>query len=243
MLKATWLILETAQALRPGDRNETADIYRVDLLAERLSLISRSEDGQAGSGPSRYATADATGELIVFQSEAEDLVAGDSNGVSDLFLHDFGLGQTYRLTNAEQASAHPALDAAGNTLLYDQSLARGPRQILGRGLNGDTDTETLSLGDREDGTILDNHHPAISADGRYIAYLEQATSTGEAGCQVHLYDRATQVYHRQPCPQTLAESSELARPVFTSAGDQIQWFLPGQSQPLTVRNLLDSDGP
>jgi hypothetical protein len=84
-----------------------------------------------------------------------------------------------------------ALDAAGEDLLYDQRNADGQRQILLDGLWDGTLPRSVSLVKDSAGLLLDNHHPAISADGRYVAYLEARTKGDEAGCQVHVYDRDT----------------------------------------------------
>jgi hypothetical protein len=236
-----WLVLETRQALQSNDHNASSDLYHLDLIAERLTLVSASEGGQAGNGPSRYPAADASGELIVFHSDASDLVAGDHNQVSDLFLHDLALGQTRRLTDAEQASANPALDAIGAYLLYDQLGASGQRQVLGQWLlDEQRPAAALSLEAAPDGSALDNHHPAISAGGRYIGYLEHRLGAAEPSgdCQVHLYDRDTQVYHRQPCPEALARAADSARPAFSAEADLLHWHLPGQAEPITLDNPL-----
>ncbi|WP_322829787.1 TolB family protein, partial [Lamprobacter modestohalophilus] len=169
-----WLILETEQTLLNSDRNGVSDLYRLDLLSEQLSLISSTEQGQAGNGPSRYPAADASGELIVFHSEADDLVAGDTNQVSDIFLHDWALGSTERLTDAEGASAHPGIDARGSDVVYDQQGADGQRIIRSSHVMGVGEGAILSLAAGDSDSPLDNHHPAISADGRFIAYLEQS---------------------------------------------------------------------
>jgi hypothetical protein len=44
---------------------------------------------------------------VVLQSDAPDLVAGDDNGVSDIFLHEVPLGLTRRLTTAARHGAPP----------------------------------------------------------------------------------------------------------------------------------------
>jgi hypothetical protein len=242
--KGDWLIVETAQPLLSTDTNASSDVYRLNLISNQLTLISAAAHGQAGNGPSGYAAADASGELIIFQSDADDLVAHDNNGVTDLFLHDLGVGQNIRLTAATQASAHAALDASGLTLVYDQRIADGSRQVLGQAILGNEAPELLSLLQTKLGTRLDNHHPAISSDGRFIAYLEEAVwglaadADETRRCQVHLYDRATQVYHRQPCPAPLADAHEIARPVFTADGTQLLWYLPAQADPIALANPL-----
>jgi Tol biopolymer transport system component len=176
---------------------------------------------------------------VVFQSDADDLVAGDTNGVTDIFLHDVPIGETIRVTAAAaEASEHPALDAAGEDLLYDQRNADGQRQILLHGLWDDTVAESVSLIEDGTGMLLDNHHPAISADGRYLAYLEAAADAAKPTCQVHVYDRDTAWYRRTSCPDALAAESESTRPYFSADGAEVQWYLPGAELPVVVPNEL-----
>ena len=232
-----WLVLATDQALLAGDNNGVSDIYRLDLFGETLSLISRTREGTAGNGPSRWPAADTYGELIVFQSEADDLVHGDTNAVSDIFVHEVPLGETMRITSeANEPSAHPALDAAGEDLLYDQRDAAGTRQVLIDGLWGQRPTEAIGLAQDAAGTVLDNHHPAISADGRFVAYLEETTADAARRCRVHVYDRDTSAYRRMACPTALAGQSETARASFSPDAAELEWYLPGQTEPVVVGN-------
>jgi len=236
-----WLLFETVQDLAPGDHNGTSDIYRLDLGTATLRLISRTAQGAAGNGASRYPAADALGDWVVFQSEADDLVADDANGVTDLFLHEVHLGATRRITaTTDQPAAHPVLDPTGQDLLYDQAGTDGRRQILAGRLWVPTPGEALSLEQDSRGRLLDNHHPALSADGRYVAYLE-ATAEGEAArCQVHFYDRDSGRYQYQICPAELAAAGEEARPSFSADATQVEWFLPGAAASVTVANPLST---
>jgi hypothetical protein len=181
----------------------------------------------------------------VFQSAADDLVEGDTNGVSDIFLHDAPVADTSRITLLDAgAAAHPALDAAGQDLLYDQRGADGRRQVLVEGLWDGLPAETLSLPADATGAALDNHHPAISADGRHVAYLEipdsaDATDTRtEPGCRIYFYDRDTAWFQHTACPDALAADPEAARPAFSADGAQVEWFLPGAETPVVVPNPL-----
>lgn len=74
--------------------------------------------------------------------------------------------------------------------------------------------------------VLDNHHPAISADGRYLAYLEMRPGAAEKLCQIHFLDRDTGRFQRQPCPMPLAAAAEEARPAFSADGAEVEWYLP-----------------
>ncbi|MEA1051077.1 right-handed parallel beta-helix repeat-containing protein [Lamprobacter modestohalophilus] len=239
---AQWLVLETEQALGRNDQNAVSDIYHLDLVSDRLTLVSASEGGNAGNGPSRYPAADASGELILFQSEATDLVTGDFNGVSDIFLYDLALEQTSLVSQAAQSSAHPAIDAAGGTLLFDQGTETGPRRILGKRLMAGAVASELSLRESATGKVIDNHHPALSADGRYVAYLEQVAGSGEpermVPCWVHLYDLETGVYHRQSCPAALTADPETVRTAFSPSGDAMLWYRADQQEVIRLPNPL-----
>ncbi|TNF53029.1 MAG: hypothetical protein EP309_08060 [Gammaproteobacteria bacterium] len=74
--------------------------------------------------------------------------------------------------------------------------------------------------------MLDNHHPAISADGRYLAYREARPGAAEERCQVHFLDRDTGRFQRQPCPTPLATAPEEARPAFSAYGAEVEWYRP-----------------
>lgn len=234
-----WLVWESGQDILAADRNGASDIYRLDLVNEALSLLSRTPEGTAGNGASRWPAADAFGELVVFQSEADDLVSGDDNGVSDIFLHDVPLEETTRITSdATAPSAHPALDAAGEDLLYDQRDGVGSRQILIDGLWDAGVAEPISLAQDPAGAALDTHHPAISADGRFVAYLEEAADDAQRRCRVHIYDRDSGAYHRQVCPIALAKHSETARAAFTPDAAKLEWYRPEHGGPIVVVNPL-----
>jgi hypothetical protein len=82
-----------------GDRNATADLFVRDtcLGAEsactpsttRVSLAANGTDANGPSGEPAF-----TGRYVAFSSAASNLVAGDSNGVADIFLCDTCIGAT-----------------------------------------------------------------------------------------------------------------------------------------------------
>ena len=236
-----WLLFETSQDLVAVDTNGMSDIYRFDLVNETLSLISGNVVGRSGNGPSRYPAADALGNWIAFQSDADDLADHDTNGVTDIFLYDLLLGQVQRVTmDAESASAHPTLDAAGAELAYDQQDKAGYRHILAVNPWMLTSPERVSLFDDEEGMPLDNHHPALSADRRFIAYLEEGGADQSDRCQVHFVDRDSGRFQRLPCPAAIAASSDKARPLFSPYGAWLQWNLGDGRSSAMLNPLADA---
>jgi cysteine-rich repeat protein len=83
--------------LAPGDTNGLSDTFVRDLetgLTERVSVSS--EGLQAEGGASAAAAMSMDGRWIAFHSTATNLVAGDTNTVRDVFVHDRLTGITQR---------------------------------------------------------------------------------------------------------------------------------------------------
>jgi hypothetical protein len=53
-----------------------------------IERVSRASDGTAGNGNSYNAVISADGRYVTFESDASNLVANDTNGVRDVFVHD-----------------------------------------------------------------------------------------------------------------------------------------------------------
>jgi Tol biopolymer transport system component len=74
-----------ASNLVPGDGNGVTDIFAW-TAGSTLRRVSVAPDGTEANGPSDWPAVSADGRSIVFASSATNLVPGDSNGVSDLFV-------------------------------------------------------------------------------------------------------------------------------------------------------------
>ncbi len=91
------IVVFTSRApLAAGDTNECGapagsschDIYVRDRTAGTTTRVSVSTGGAQGDGASVTPQISDDGRYVVFASEAANLVAGDSNQASDVFLHD-----------------------------------------------------------------------------------------------------------------------------------------------------------
>ncbi|HVM96814.1 MAG TPA: hypothetical protein VMT89_10510, partial [Candidatus Acidoferrales bacterium] len=90
-----------ATNLVTGDTNQQPDVFvRVRSLGvtQRVSVAS---DGTQGDGASVLPSISSDGRLIAFQSEADNLVPGDTNHVADIFVHDRITGLTERVCNLQ----------------------------------------------------------------------------------------------------------------------------------------------
>lgn len=70
------------------DTNETWDVFVFDRLTNQVELISRSTSGAQGNGPSMHGVISGNGRFVAFQSRATNLVADNTNNVSQIYLHD-----------------------------------------------------------------------------------------------------------------------------------------------------------
>src|SRR5215831_13791575 len=72
----------------------------VHARAQVTQRVSVASSGAQGNGPSgSYGISiTADGRYVTFQSDSTDLVSGDTNGSSDIFIRDRWLGTTERVS-------------------------------------------------------------------------------------------------------------------------------------------------
>ena len=85
----------TAEDLVSNDRNDAGDVFLQDLNTGATTLVSVAAAGTAsGNGYSHSPVISADGRFVAFTSLASDLVEGDTNGLSDVFVRDLTSGTT-----------------------------------------------------------------------------------------------------------------------------------------------------
>jgi hypothetical protein len=84
----------TASDLIAGDTNAACDIFMRDTVGNTTTLVSVSTNGAAGNGDSHDVTITPDGRYVAFDSAANNLVAGDTNGIPDVFVRDLQLDVT-----------------------------------------------------------------------------------------------------------------------------------------------------
>ena len=83
-----------ADNLVPGDTNGQTDVFVRDRKIGTTTLISASSTGGPTDGSSAGVTLSPHGRYVAFNSWADNLVAGDANGVADVFVTDRRVGAT-----------------------------------------------------------------------------------------------------------------------------------------------------
>ncbi len=178
----------TATNLVAGDANGLADVFihdRTTGTTERLSVDSAGNESNAdSSGP----TITNDGRYVVFQSSATNLVAGDTNGASDVFVHDRTTGATRRVSvdsagnEANGVNVHAFIDRGGEYVVFMSratNLADGDANILWDVylhdlLTGSTELVSVDSYGNVGNSDSHSHHDTISADGRYVLFMSDA---------------------------------------------------------------------
>jgi Tol biopolymer transport system component len=82
----------TSSNLVVGDTNGNEDVFVHDRLTKRTTQVSVDSSGAQGSGEQNGSIAfpqtNADGRYVAFISDAADLVVGDTNNTSDVFVRD-----------------------------------------------------------------------------------------------------------------------------------------------------------
>jgi Tol biopolymer transport system component len=170
-----------------GDTNATTDVFVFDMTSRAVTRITVSFGGGQTNGPSFAPSLDADGSLVAFHSSATNLVAGDTNNVSDVFRFDRVLGTTRRISLAEN-QAQATADSGGAALSDDGRFvvfASGSPLVF-RDANAvfdvyrfDTangEVSRVSTSDSGGGGTAASVMATISGDGRIVAFASDAVA-------------------------------------------------------------------
>jgi Tol biopolymer transport system component len=96
--------------LDPADTKNNADVFLHDRTTGTTSLVSVALGGAGGNNNSLRCHISADGNFVAFQSQASDLVAGDANQRSDVFVRDLVNGTTV-LASVDSSGIQGDLDS------------------------------------------------------------------------------------------------------------------------------------
>jgi Tol biopolymer transport system component len=93
-----------ASNLAAGDHNNMYDIFVRDRQEGTTELISRGLQGNSGNMESQRPSISDDGRFIAFESWASDLIDGDANYQSDIFVFDRSVGEMELISVSSQGS-------------------------------------------------------------------------------------------------------------------------------------------
>jgi Tol biopolymer transport system component len=204
--------------LVPGDTNQVRDVFVWKRSTGKITRVSVSSSGAQGgsattpnrNADSRDAEISGDGRTVVFRSGADNLVTGDTNGISDIFLHSLTTHRTTRISvgpNGEQATPtgtssegadFPSISADGRIVAYIGYQLKG---IVAEDTGNSYQiyvynraTGRTQLGVRSaDGDLVNDAvaAPTLSPDGRFLGF-----ETSAQGVVKEDTDRVTDAFVR-----------------------------------------------
>jgi len=177
-----------ATNLVASDTNGVPDIFVRDLNTGLTSRVSVSSSGVEANGTSSYPSISGDGNLIVFVSDATNLVTGDTNGKSDIFLRNRSAGTTTRISV-------DSFGAQGNGVCYTPRISSNGQYVVFSSestnlVTGDTNANadiflrnlssavTTRISVDSSGAQSNNgsFQPVISSDGAVVAFESFASN-------------------------------------------------------------------
>jgi len=179
--------------------NGAHNIFVKDTGTGVTTRVSTDSNGLSGNKDSDYPAISADGRFVAFESLASNLVPGDTNNMCtaasgtnincpDVFLKDTRTGETKRISTdaageqGDRESKHPSVSADGRFVAFNS----GASNIVPGDPNGVSDifvkdTRTgaitqVSIGAGGERGDDDSDYPAVSADGRFIAFMSDASN-------------------------------------------------------------------
>lgn len=178
-----------ATNLIDGDSNASSDVFLYDGDSATLQALSMA-GASFGNAASDSASISADGGWIVFRSAASNLVAGDGNALTDVFLRDRVSGALQRVSTGTSGAALTAGTVrSGMSLSGDGALiafAASDTTLIAGDTNGVDDVfvkqrlgGALTLASASAAGTAGNGHsgaPALSDDGSRIAFASEASN-------------------------------------------------------------------
>jgi Tol biopolymer transport system component len=151
-------------------------------------VVSKSTSGVIGNHLSFHPGISRDGKFVVYMSEANNLVAGDTNRASDIFLFEVATATTTRVSvdsgggQANKASLEPVISADGTKVAYTSQATN----LVANDTNGSTDvflydvatgtTERVSVDSSGSQANGNSDSPALSADGSRVVFASPASN-------------------------------------------------------------------
>lgn len=200
-----------------SDANSTYDLvsYLVSAGTNRYVSLETASAATGNGGSSRTEhSLSADGRYEVFSSDASDLVPGDTNGYSDVFIRDLQTGAVSLVSRgqgglaADRYSTGAVISSNGNFVAFVSAAVNLDVTV---GPASSTYTQNVFLWERatgilrlvsvnaagDDGGNNSSQEPSISGDGSLVAFssyaddLQADVSDNNGGLDVYLFSSGT----------------------------------------------------
>ena len=145
-----WLAFESeATNLVTADNNSMRDIFVRDLINNTLRRVSTTVNGGDANDHSNSPRLSADGRWLTFVSTASNLVAGDTNNQTDVFVRDMQTGKIYLVSQplsgnpTNGPSGQPAISDDGHHIVFDSVATNLVDANHGSELSTDVDADVF----------------------------------------------------------------------------------------------------
>jgi len=213
-----WVVFVSGDdSLSPIDNNGYDDIYLYQSGSQNMSLVTVAHDGGAASSFSNQPDIAGVGTAtwVVFLSYADNLIAGDSEGQTDVFMQNWGQGPIQRVSENALGEgqngfgSRVAVSANTQTIVFDSNAQNltadvhpyySSQYYVFDRINNQLSLITLDeSGDPHDGNSF-AFSLSVSSTGRYVAFYTNGYfgNDDEENSQgaIYLYDQHTQTQQR-----------------------------------------------
>ena len=202
-----WVVSFQSKAsdLWPGDANNVSDVFVNNGFTGLIELCSVSSAGLQANDLSIAPSICGDAHLVAFQSTATNLVAGDTNNLSDCFVHDRTNGLTWRISvdsNGGQSDGNSdgvAFSADGRCVAFRSSATNlvpgdtnaSPDIFVVELASGAIERVSVSSQGAEGNPGPGSDRASLSGDGRLVAFdsaaanLVAGDNNGVIDCFVH----------------------------------------------------------
>jgi len=227
--------------LLPTDLNDSRDVLIYNRAADNFERLATGIEYEVagGNADSAEPSVSGNGRFVAYESNASDLVIGDTNFRSDIFVYDRETGSNDRITTGLNLdSVDPAISADGQFVVFEArprntsiSGNLAATRIFVHNRNTQTTQALTPVGNRP------SFNPSISGDGRFIVFESQdpdlvPDDTNNETSDIFLYDRETNLTQLL----TAGGNGESQTPVISADGR----FVAFSSE---ANNLVASDTP
>ena len=182
------LFTSSASNLVPGDTNGTSDLFVKDLVTGAVTFVNSDDFGNVANSGSYNPIFSPDGTKVLFTSSASNLVPGDTNGTSDLFVKDLASGVVTRVNTddfgneANSGGSDAIFSPDGTKVLFTSSASNlvpgdtnSVNDIFIKDLVSEvvTRVSTDSNGNQANSTSV---YPIFSPDGTKVAFLSNASN-------------------------------------------------------------------
>lgn len=171
-----------------SDTNKSRDVYMHDRESGATTRVSLSDSEAQGDGGSFSPSMSADGRYVAFWSNAANLVDGDDNAMSDVFVRDVQDGTTVRASVSSDGgegngdSSDPSISPDGQWVSYWSAAenlvpddSNGMRDVF---LHDVQAAETTRVSVANDGSQADAdcYAPNVGSGGDLVAFDSEATT-------------------------------------------------------------------